>query len=491
MMRFKKIIISLSVPFLLFPISIFATPGDPCAVNEACGQGETCKTETIPEDTPCIAHEQCQQVHGPQAKCLLSADDCADPASCPELHTCVTVEGTCQSVVATPSTVNVNTGDTLDVKKPDLKINIPSLTNFADVAVQKDEHGSEFAVFPWIGQYVNAIYLYLLGIVGLVTVIIFMHAGLEWMTSGGNATSVAHAKGRMRNAAIGMAILFGSYTILYLITPEFVTSKGIRIKILKRVPLEFEEILNDELGGEGGNPIAGILGPFNQAAGGAPACSKEAAQQVAQKLHDIQICVGPCHCAYSASHFLNYIGCTAIYNGNAGGLALALEQSGWITQKLTSSNVDSAPLGLLFQPGHVGVSLGGGQQFQSGGGKWFAHAKGAGSCPAKFDQIQGDECSYCSKILAESPQSKRFGGAQFGGVGGADSCRSNQGWAKGKVSESNFRIVISPPGHAIIAEPIKDRCKNKKGEIKEQHMSQSLCEALEGTWLGPGAQSDR
>lgn len=480
--RNKIEIASLFFIFILFfPISAFAKVDDPCIAEDGCEANERCELTVTPEDTPCLAHEQCQQVHGAQAKCILP-EDCDDPLSCPQLRKCVIVEGTCQ-IAATPATVN--TGGPLEVKKPDLQIDIPSLTAFADVSTQKDENGSEFATFPWIGQYIKAIYLYFLGIAGLIAVIMLIHAGFEWMASGGNTKTVEKAKTRMRNVSIGAVILFGSYTILNVINPDLVKFKGIRIQILKRVPIEFEEILDDNLG-SGGNPISGLLGEFDQAAGGSQPCTPEAANLVAQKLHDIQICVGPCHCAYTASHFLNYIGCTNIYNGNASGLALALEQSGWIAQKLTSSN---PPLGLLFQPGHVGVSLGGGQQFQSGGGNWFKKAKGAGNCPAKFDEVQGDECSYCGKILDQSPQSKRFGGAKFGGIGGAGDCRSNQGWAKGKVSQSNFKIVISPPGQAIIASTVKDRCKNKKGEVKDRQMSQALCEAFEGTWLGPGAQS--
>lgn len=48
---------------------------------------------------------------------------------------------------------------------------------------------------------------------GLLLTILFVWAGIEWATAGGEAKKVADAKARMRNAAIGMVIVVGSFAI--------------------------------------------------------------------------------------------------------------------------------------------------------------------------------------------------------------------------------------------------------------------------------------
>lgn len=241
--KIRRIVRLLFLIAFMAPIPVFAKIGEECVAQENCDADEVCQTETIPEGTPCLAHEQCQQVHGAQAKCILP-EDCADPLNCPELRTCVTITGTCQSnkaaAVVKPS---------LEVTKPSLQIAIPTITSFADVKVEEDAGGGQFATFPWIGQYIKAAYLYLLGIAGLIAVIVFIHAGFEWVASGGNTHAIEGAKKKILNASIGMAILFGSYTILYAINPDLVRFAGLRVQILEHVPLpvfEGKTILDNE-----------------------------------------------------------------------------------------------------------------------------------------------------------------------------------------------------------------------------------------------------
>ncbi len=53
-----------------------------------------------------------------------------------------------------------------------------------------------------------------LGLVGIVMVCLMLYAGYLWMTSGGNEDQIAQAKGIIRNAAIGLAIILSAYSIV-------------------------------------------------------------------------------------------------------------------------------------------------------------------------------------------------------------------------------------------------------------------------------------
>ncbi len=58
---------------------------------------------------------------------------------------------------------------------------------------------------------------YLLGFLGIITVLFVMYAGWLWMTSGGNEEKIARAKKTLINAAIGLIIIVTSFGIVTLI----------------------------------------------------------------------------------------------------------------------------------------------------------------------------------------------------------------------------------------------------------------------------------
>lgn len=237
-----RIIAAITTAWLLFlPAAALAVVGQACVTDQKnCSAGERCQLTEEQTNEPCAGNEHCQQV-------LKSSQ-----ALCKE-QKCVKVTGTCQAIGPTTAVAL----PTLDAVKPDLQITIPSL-EFSEPVVVPDENEPEkfIAIFPWIGEYVKAVYLYLLGIAGLVAVIVFIHAGFEWVASGGNAHAVESAKKRIFNASIGMVILFGSYTILNVINPKLTSFEGIRVPIIKRVELDFESMETD-VNPDGGFDIEG------------------------------------------------------------------------------------------------------------------------------------------------------------------------------------------------------------------------------------------
>lgn len=53
-----------------------------------------------------------------------------------------------------------------------------------------------------------------LGFLGIVAVIIIITSGFKWMTAGGNEQTITEARGHIKNAAIGLVIVFTSYIIV-------------------------------------------------------------------------------------------------------------------------------------------------------------------------------------------------------------------------------------------------------------------------------------
>jgi len=76
--------------------------------------------------------------------------------------------------------------------------------------------------FNELGDYVKTIYIWLLGVGGIVAVVIIIFGGFLYMTSGGSPDRVKEAKGRISSALMGLFLLIGSYTLLYTINPDLV-----------------------------------------------------------------------------------------------------------------------------------------------------------------------------------------------------------------------------------------------------------------------------
>jgi len=76
-----------------------------------------------------------------------------------------------------------------------------------------------------IGEYINAIYKYAIGIVGILAAVVLMFGGVLWITAGGNAERIGNAKSRIGAALTGLVLTLASYTILYTVNPDLVNFK--------------------------------------------------------------------------------------------------------------------------------------------------------------------------------------------------------------------------------------------------------------------------
>ncbi len=69
-------------------------------------------------------------------------------------------------------------------------------------------------------QYINAVYRFALGIVGIIAVVLIMFGGLRWMAAAGNESIITEAKEIVTSAVTGLVIALLSYVILAFINPQ-------------------------------------------------------------------------------------------------------------------------------------------------------------------------------------------------------------------------------------------------------------------------------
>ena len=73
-----------------------------------------------------------------------------------------------------------------------------------------------------LGNYISALYQYLLYVAGVLAVIVVMVGGFQWITAGGNQSKIGEAKERVMSAIIGLFLALSSYLLLFTINPELV-----------------------------------------------------------------------------------------------------------------------------------------------------------------------------------------------------------------------------------------------------------------------------
>lgn len=86
-----------------------------------------------------------------------------------------------------------------------------------------------------IGQYINAIYKYAIGVVGILAAIVLMYGGILWITALGNAERVSNAQSWIKASLTGLVLALSSYMILYIVNPDLVNFKPLEIEAVGAV----------------------------------------------------------------------------------------------------------------------------------------------------------------------------------------------------------------------------------------------------------------
>ena len=86
-----------------------------------------------------------------------------------------------------------------------------------------------------IGDYIQTIYKYSIAIAGILSIIIIMIGGVQWLVSGGNTSLISSAKKRIGGALIGLLIAIGSYAILFNINPILTELSSPEVWLLNQI----------------------------------------------------------------------------------------------------------------------------------------------------------------------------------------------------------------------------------------------------------------
>lgn len=81
-----------------------------------------------------------------------------------------------------------------------------------------------------IGNYIRALYTYLVGITAIAAGIMIIWAGVRWLTSAGNPEHITDAKHKIGNAVIGLFLVLGSYVILQTVNPALINLRLPQVK---------------------------------------------------------------------------------------------------------------------------------------------------------------------------------------------------------------------------------------------------------------------
>jgi len=224
-----------------------STPaGEECTQAIECAGDLGCPSATGTENVcgPCTGDDDCEgKGNSTCSDGRCQGMTCADDANCATYgagYTCDQEQSVC--IFTPPQTAEVSGRE---VPGPSLQIPIPGiLTNFSPAPLL-GEPGERYFYFPWIGQYIAAVYQYILGIVGILATVVIVWAGVLWLTAAGNAEKIKLAKEYIAGALIGLVLAFGSYLILYLLNPDLVSFEALKLKMVERVLMADEPYYAD------------------------------------------------------------------------------------------------------------------------------------------------------------------------------------------------------------------------------------------------------
>lgn len=200
------------------------------------------------------------------------------------------------------------------LKEPEPRIKIPGL-EFSDTSIENnkvtDSNGVTYLVFPFLGEYLAAVYKYILVVISIVSVVMLIVAGFQWAVPDASGENISSAKNRIAGALSGLVIAVGSYVILYTVNPELVQFRSLRVQYVAGIDLADYQNNPSSLDVDdgGGTPYsqANLDGNSLNAAKG-QGCGKNLVA-IAEAFSGQTICQGPCHCANFVSRVLAQSGC--------------------------------------------------------------------------------------------------------------------------------------------------------------------------------------
>jgi len=119
---------------------------------------------------------------------------------------------------------------------PKLSVKLPGL-NFDKAVCTATECSNN-----WLAKYIQALYEYGIGIIGILAVITMMIGGIVWVTAAGNDQRIGEAKKWIGGSLMGVLIALTSYVVLNMVNPALTKLSPIKIDTVAKIDLDdFEE----------------------------------------------------------------------------------------------------------------------------------------------------------------------------------------------------------------------------------------------------------
>ena len=126
------------------------------------------------------------------------------------------------------------------LKIPELQIKLPGLVFSDQNKIQTTTEGDQtFFYIPWIGEYIQWLYNYSIGIISLLALLAIMIGGFYWIMAGGSASRVSEAKSWINAAISGLGLALVSYLILVTINSNLVKLPALKVGYIKTKNLDF------------------------------------------------------------------------------------------------------------------------------------------------------------------------------------------------------------------------------------------------------------
>lgn len=148
---------------------------------------------------------------------------------------------------------------------PKLNITIPGL-QFSDEAYVENNQ----VYIPFLAQYINAFFKYILGISLVATAIMLVWGGMLYIY-GSTGLQVSDAKKKITDAVIGLVIILGAYVIIANINPNLTSLGAIKFtKIEKKVYKALESVNSSIPNNHAIDPSAGAIASSKSIIAGNP-----------------------------------------------------------------------------------------------------------------------------------------------------------------------------------------------------------------------------
>jgi len=195
----------------LFSLSLIILPAK--AADVGCCEKKNSKTGVVMNPTN-LTEENCKKINTDNADITINWKSGQE-----------VIGNVCQTINKTPS----KTGD-LTTYTP--QVDIPNSTFIAGQTITIKDNTSLLA------DYIIAIFKYAIGIIGIISAIVLMFAGLRWLTAGGNSTAIGEAKTFIASSLTGLILTLCSFLFLSTINTKLTNLNIPAVTRIQYVPID-------------------------------------------------------------------------------------------------------------------------------------------------------------------------------------------------------------------------------------------------------------